>query len=449
MNTTPIRTPSTASAADTARVLTRVIAPTLGSGVIVRRRGAMALADRLEVDRSATDLLRQLRARYGTGPLRLRLPGRSMVVVLDSEDVDGILRRSAAEFTPANWEKRAALGHFQPRGVLISRGRPRAERRRFHEQVLETEQPVHELAPRVVQIVDEEVEQLTSGQRPDALGWDAFAAAWWRIVRRVVLGDPARDDRALVEELNRLRADANWAFLAPRRERHQREFQRRLRAHLHRADSGSLTALTQQRGPGDVDAAEQVPHWLFAFDAAGMVAFRALALLATHPEQAGTARAEIAGAESGEPAVLPHLRGCVHESVRLWPTTPALLRDSLSPVGGSLPAGTGFFIYTPLFHRDGDSVPHPHEFAPQDWVDGTAQNTPALVPFSSGPGRCPGENLVLLVTSSLLAALLRRRSVQLSDARGLSPDRPLPSTLNNFELNFRMGPPETADARQG
>ena len=119
-----------------------------------------------------------------------------------------------------------------------------------------------------------------------------------------------------------------------------------------------------------------------------MVAFRALALLATHPEQAGRAREEIAASDPVEPAVLPYVRGCVQESVRLWPTTPALLRDSLSGSGSELPAGTGYFVYTPLFHRDPESVAHPHEFAPQDWLDGTAENTPALVPFSSGPACC-------------------------------------------------------------
>lgn len=444
MDSTPGRPPSRASALDTARVLARVIAPTLASGVILRRRAVMALADRLDVDRSATDLLRQLRSRYGGGPLRLRIPGRSMAVVLDPADVDGILRRSASEFTAANREKRAALSHFQPRGVLISRGRPRAERRRFHEKVLETQKPVHELAPRIAQVADEEAEQLASN---DHLDWNSFAAGWWRAVRRVVLGDRARDDHTLIEVLNQLRADANWAFLAPRRGDRQRDFQRRLRGHIHRAETGSLAALIAQRGPENVDAAEQVPHWLFAFDAAGMVAFRALALLATHPEQAGRAREEIAASDPVEPAVLPYVRGCVQESVRLWPTTPALLRDSLSGSGSELPAGTGYFVYTPLFHRDPESVAHPHEFAPQDWLDGTAENTPALVPFSSGPGRCPGENLVLLVTSSLLASLLRRRTMRLSDERGLAPDRPLPSTLNNFELDFRMSPaPTTVNA---
>jgi hypothetical protein len=47
---------------------------------------------------------------------------------------------------------------------------------------------------------------------------------------------------------------------------------------------------------------------------------------------------------------------------------------------------------------------------------------------------------VLLVTSSLLGSVLRRRTVRLSDQRGLDPERPLPATLNNFELTFRTAP---------
>lgn len=83
MDSTPARAASRASALDTAPVLTRVIAPTLGIGVIVRRRAAMALAERLDIDRPAVKLLRRLRSRYGSGPLRLRIPDRSMVVAND------------------------------------------------------------------------------------------------------------------------------------------------------------------------------------------------------------------------------------------------------------------------------------------------------------------------------------------------------------------------------
>ncbi|MDP9987964.1 cytochrome P450 [Arthrobacter oryzae] len=61
-----------------------------------------------------------------------------------------------------------------------------------------------------------------------------------------------------------------------------------------------------------------------------------------------------------------------------------------------------------------------------------------MVPFSDGPVRCPGHQLVLL-TSALLARLLQDSTFTLESHR-LSPDRPLPGTLNHFGLRFRVSP---------
>jgi cytochrome P450 len=84
-----------------------------------------------------------------------------------------------------------------------------------------------------------------------------------------------------------------------------------------------------------------VPHWLFAFDAAGIAAYRTLALLATHPGATDLARRELAGTD---PA-LPYLRACVLEAVRLWPTTLVVLRDGTDATewdGETLPPGTAY-----------------------------------------------------------------------------------------------------------
>ncbi|WP_243794293.1 cytochrome P450 [Saccharopolyspora gloriosae] len=428
-----------ASVADTVRVATRVVLPTLAAGVIVRRPRIMALAEKLQFDRSAIRLLTALRLRYGDGPLRLAVPGRKYALLLDPDQVREVLRDSAQRFTPANREKRAALRHFQPHGVLISRGRSRALRRNFHENVLEMDRPVHELGPRVAAAAAEEGARIVErAQSAGRLGWDDFAAGWWRAVRRVVLGDSARDDRRLIELLNELRADANWAFAHPRRESRRREFSDRLHAHLARADSGSLAStISNRESTAEVDPDEQVPHWLFAFDAAAMIAFRALALLASHPEQMRAVRAELDEARSDAP-LLPYLRSCLLESVRLWPTTPALLRDAVTEAecgGQVLPAGTGVFIFTPLFHRDETTMDNAHRFTPESWSDGTMDDHPAIVPFSAGPGRCPGENVVLLTASTLLAALIRGHEFHLRDDHGLGSE-PLPCTLNNFGLVF-------------
>ena len=58
---------------------------------------------------------------------------------------------------------------------------------------------------------------------------------------------------------------------------------------------------------------------------------RALAALATHPEQRAEARKEIAAADISTPqgvASLKYLAGCLLEAMRLWPTTGLFARVS-------------------------------------------------------------------------------------------------------------------------
>jgi hypothetical protein len=57
-----------------------------------------------------------------------------------------------------------------------------------------------------------------------ALSWGDFSIAWWRAVRRVVLGDSARGDEQTTDQLLRLRQRANWSFTAPQRAALRRRF---------------------------------------------------------------------------------------------------------------------------------------------------------------------------------------------------------------------------------
>jgi cytochrome P450 len=284
--------------------------------------------------------MRLVAEHYGPGPVLLRTPGRNVALVLSAEHLRRVLDGSPEPFAVANREKRAALSHFQPGGVLVSQGGQRATRRSFNEDVLDSARPAHRLAREFEEKVQEEAAAMLGTSRR-FFAWDDFAVGWWRVVRRVVLGDAARDDHELTDLLLRLRKDANWAYLKPKRTRLRECFRRRLDDHLSRAEPGSLAALvaSSPAGPG-TEPAEQVPQWLFAFDAAGMASFRALALLDTH---------------SGERHDPAFLRASVLESVRLWPTTPAILRDTTAETrweSGTLPMGTAVLIFVPYFHRD-------------------------------------------------------------------------------------------------
>ncbi|KID28752.1 Cytochrome P450 [Prauserella sp. Am3] len=180
-------------------------------------------------------------------------------------------------------------------------------------------------------------------------------------------------------------------------------------------------------------AAGQVPHWLFAFDAAGMATFRTLALLATHPEARRRARDEAGRGHAGQVRQLPFLRACILESLRLWPTTPALLREARDDTAWA-EQGATLLAFAPLFHRDAARLPFADRFEPDIWLDGRAEAQPALVPFSAGPAACPGRDVVLFTTATFLAAALRTREVRLRGAR-LEQGR-IPATLNHFALEF-------------
>jgi cytochrome P450 len=390
-----------ASRIDTGRALATVLLPTLAKGVIVRRPGVMALAEKIQSDATAVGTMRKLRDRYGPEPLRLRITGRSVVLLIDPADVGRLLAESPEPFSLATKEKNAALTHFQPHGVIVSRGEVRERRRAFNESALQPEN-----VPAETIVRDEADLLMRHAMSTGEMTWDAFNQAWWRIVRRIVLGDGARDDDQLTDDLKALRQNANWAYFHPLRRQLRERFERGLREHLDRREPGSLAAVAE---PDEL--VDQVPHWLFAFDAAGIITMRALAIGGT-----------------GEKGVL--------ESGRLWPTTPVILRESTTPTkwhGTWLPAGTTFVVFTPFFHRDPDRLPFADRYAPEIW-DGPRD--PAIVPFSAGPGECPGRDLVLVTAGKMLDTLSEHLDFPALTA-------PLPKTLNHFGLRMAVTPAGT------
>jgi cytochrome P450 len=210
-------------------------------------------------------------------------------------------------------------------------------------------------------------------------------------------------------------------------------FERALRSHLDRAEPGSLASLLSEEGE------EQVPHWLFASDAAGIATFRALHLVASYPHEAEPLRAELDDSDLSTPQRLDQVRAAVLESVRLWPTTPLLLRQSTEPTTWGrveAPEGTTFAVFTPFFHRDWHTLTYANRFQPRIWLDGEAALNPALVPFSDGPGVCPGRNFALLIASTALAAVLEHHTAIPTSAVSMTPD--VPATVNHFALTFRL-----------
>ncbi|MFC7737375.1 cytochrome P450 [Roseomonas sp. GCM10028921] len=429
-----------ASLGETARVMLSVVLPLLGKGVLLRRPPVVAMAQSIGLDRRAVETMRALRDRHGDGPLILPIPLHPYALILSPAHVSRVLALTPEPYSPASDEKRSALSHFQPTGVLISPTADRARRRPFNEAVLDAPCPIHRLAERFHQVAEDEATELVeAADHFGELDWGHFATTWWRMARRVVLGEGARDDHRLTDALSRLRADANWAFLHPGHPRLRARFRARLEAHLGRAEPGSLAALfPAARAAQGTDSAGQVPQWLFALDSPARATFRTLALLGTHPALRARAEGEIA--EAG-PAERPFLRACLLDTLRLWPTTPVILREAEEDVeweGGRMRKGTGIVIYAPFFHRDETRLPQAHRFDPDLWLSGRPEDK-GLVPFSDGPANCPGRNLSLLLGTAMLAALLRRRAFTPLGAEGIGPGDRLPGTLSAYGLRFRPG----------
>ncbi len=323
------RTPSTsrlptAGLLDTLLTAGLVLLPVVGRGAIVRRPRIVGLAQRLDADALAVRQLQRLRARYGPGPLQLRLPGRRLTLLLEPQQVHRVLNGSPTPFAVATREKRAALAHFQPAGLLASAPAQRQHRRTFNEAVLDAGQPLHRLAGPVAAAVRQEAELLLEqADRTGALTWEGFSTGWWRAARRVTLGDSAREDQQTTDQLLRLRRRANWSFTSPQHTALRRRFLARVRAHVEQAEPGSLASLVNSTpAHPDTDPVQQVPQWLFAFDATAAATFRALALLSAHPDAADRApdreQQRIAG-----PAVPACVRPGVPAAVADHPRDPA------------------------------------------------------------------------------------------------------------------------------
>jgi len=330
-----------------------------------------------------------------------------------------------------------------PGGTFAWWGLGRPSRAKNLTTVLETDRPIHRLAAHFFEVVSEEANHiLAEMQQRDVLSWDVFIVPWFRMVRRVVLGDSARDDHPLTDMLARLRADANWAFLHPKRRQLRRQFYSRLNDHLARAEPGSLASVIAATPATNTTApASQVPQWLFAFDAAGIATFRALALLAAHPAHAEQAQQEIQSSAGLAQKELPYLRACVLEAVCLWPATPVILRQSTRETTwetGIMPAKTGILIFAPFFHRDDQRLAYADRFAPELWLNQPPAEHWPLIPFSGGPAVCAGRNIVLLLTSAMLAALLADRQVREQPPIQLDARQRMPATLNNYALRFNL-----------
>ena len=180
-------------------------------------------------------------------------------------------------------------------------------------------------------------------------------------------------------------------------------------------------------------------HWMFALKANQAAnVLRALAVLATHPEQQREVRREMADVDLGTAsgiASLAYLGGCLLEAMRLWPTVGLLVkvahRDVEFPSGAVLPEGRQALIYNVFNHRNRARLAYADKFSPGEWVSGDAGQDWSFNFFSHGPQNCPGAGISIFLGQAVMANLISAGPLSVSGV-GLDPGKPLPHSLDLF-----------------
>src|SRR5699024_5642829 len=85
--------PST-SFLDGIRAMGGVLLPVAARGAIVRRPRMVLGAQKGDLDARAVRTMQHLRARYGPGPVQVRLPGRRFTFLLEPDQVHRVLNDS-------------------------------------------------------------------------------------------------------------------------------------------------------------------------------------------------------------------------------------------------------------------------------------------------------------------------------------------------------------------
>jgi cytochrome P450 len=169
---------------------------------------------------------------------------------------------------------------------------------------------------------------------------------------------------------------------------------------------------------------EIVTLFLAGHETTAIALTTALYLLASHPDVAARARAEIDAvladrpAEAADAARLPFVDAIVREAMRLYPPAWIVGREAVRDVtigGVTIPAGGQILASQWVVHRDARWFPEPTAFRPGRWLDGSTASIPrfAYFPFGGGPRICIGNHFAMLEAILILATLIRRIDVDL------------------------------------
>jgi cytochrome P450 family 135 len=195
------------------------------------------------------------------------------------------------------------------------------------------------------------------------------------------------------------------------------QLQRVLEARRRDADSrGDVLGLVARERDDDAAIDQLISMLVAGHETTAIAVAWALQAVIARPEIAFAIRAEIAGIVGRGPLAAEHLPrlgylgAVIHETLRLWPPLPLVVRRLAEPLaldGYRLPAGVTVAPCSYLLHRDPALWRDPARFDPARFVE---REPPAhFVPFGGGVRRCLGMSFAVDEIKVVFVRLLRER----------------------------------------
>jgi cytochrome P450 len=425
----------TVSTADSVAFNLCHIVPYYLRGIFTKNKFWTSFWNKIHRDPLAVNFIRRLRQKYKNNYFYIYLLRNKSLVVLDLEGIKRVLDHSPILYAADPDLKRRGMSHFQPNALTISRGAEWEERRQFNEAVLATSQRVHPQADQILKVIDQATELLTANA-DRYLGWDQFDHLFKRITLEIIFGHEARDDTALTDRLTAMMRESNRVFLLGKSKEFDL-FYERIRHYLEAAENGSLTAMCRHvPSTAETKVENQIPHWMFAMmETLATNTMRALALISSYPTVEERVRREIQKNGTQTPKgidALNYLEGCIQETMRLWPTTPMLTRQTVQDhvLGGyAVPGNTQIVILNGFNHRDWETDPDAANFRPEFWTDRSTDYR--FNHLSNGTQVCAGKNLALFIAKAVIACLFVRGTYRLRKPK-LDSGKPPPFQYDDF-----------------
>ena len=196
---------------------------------------------------------------------------------------------------------------------------------------------------------------------------------------------------------------------------------------------GMLLEVKNEAGDGlsDVELRDQAVSLVSAgFETTTAALTWAVYLLLEHPNILHKLRDEVGGLGARDILKNPYLDAVIKETLRLYPTAPAGLRQTVTDVVYKdylLPEGSlvAYSIYAT--HRQEEAFAEPLKFRPERWLNGFAPAPFTYLPFGYGARYCIGAQLATTLIKLSLAQML--------GVCGLEPawTRPIEETGNTVQ----------------